>query len=354
MKNTVLRLNIGVALLLSMVFSWPLLAGEPVAEKSIFDLMNYREVLDLTLEADLATFKVDRQNTSSHPAKISFKDVSGEPQEWDLKIKLRGAFRRMKCTDVPPLKLNFKKSELEKAGLAKFDDLKLVPQCFADQAAAKESLLKEYLAYKLYNEMSGYSFRVQLVRITYVDITTGQKDKQWAFLIEDAAQLRARLHAEKMEDKYNLPVDSFHLSQARLMAVFEYLIGNGDWSFRNLKNVKFMRKKGKVIPVPYDFDFSGMVNAAYAIPNVSVGQTSVQERVFLGFENDPGLLHSTIYHVLGKQEKLEAIVLGFKPLSYSSRLEVLEYLRDFFESPEQIKMMDLTVVSESRENPSDR
>ena len=183
MKNTILRLNTGFALLLSLVFSGPVLAIEPIGEKSIFDLMNYQEVLDLTLEADLATFRTDRKNTSSHPAKVSFRDSSGELQEWDLKVKLRGAFRRMKCTDVPPLKLNFKKSELEKAGLAKFDDLKLVPQCFTGQAAAKESLLKEYLAYKLYNEMSDYSYRVQLVRITYVDVSTGQKDKQWAFLI---------------------------------------------------------------------------------------------------------------------------------------------------------------------------
>ena len=353
MRNTVLNLKFSVTLLLISLFSWPVSAGEPTVEKSIFDLMNYQEVLDLTLEADLATLKVDRQNTSSHPAKISFKDISGASQEWDLKIKLRGAFRRMKCTDIPPLKLNFKKSELEEAGLARFDDLKLVPQCFTDQAAAKETLLKEYLVYKLYNEVSDYSYRVQLVRITYVDKGSGEKDKQWAFLIEDTAQLRARVQAEKMKEQYNLPIDSFHLAQARLVGVFEYMIGNGDWSFSNVKNVNFLRKKGKIIPVPYDFDFSGIVNAHYAIPNSSVGQRALRERIYLGFENDPGLLHSTVYHVVGKRKRLEKVILDFKLLSYGSRLEVLSYLRSFFDAPEQIKMREWA-VNDTRENTADR
>lgn len=340
MKNLVMNFKSGLTLICATLISWSAIAVNPSGEKSIFDLMNYQEVLHLTLETDLSTLRANRQNISSHEAKISFKDVQGNEQRWDLKVELRGAFRRIKCTDVPPLKLNFKKSALKEAGLAKYDDLKLVPQCLSDQMAAKEALLKEYLAYKLYNEMSDYSFRVQLLRITYIDTATGEKDKQWAFLIEDTAQLRARLEADKMEDAFNLPVDSFHLSQARIVAVFEYMIGNADWSFNNVRNVKFLKKKGKVIPVPYDFDFSGMVNATYAVPNTNVGQMKIEDRVYLGFENDPGQLHSVVYHLAGKKEKIEKIVMDFKPLSYGSRLEVISYLESFFEAPEQIKMKE--------------
>ena len=319
-------------------------ATVPGVNQSIFDLMHHREVLELTLETDLTALRTNRRDESSHQAKIFFEDANGYGQEWNLKVKLRGAFRRVKCTNMPPLKLNFKKSDLQAVGLAKFDDLKLVPQCIADDREAKEALLREYLAYRLFNEVTDYSYRVQLVRITYKDTATGKKDKQWAFLIEDTAQLRNRLAAEKTEGKYNLPADSFHLSQARLVAAFEYMIGNADWGFDKIKNVKFLKKKGKVIPVPYDFDFSGLVNASYAVPNTNMGQASLKERIYLGFESDLAFLHGTLYYLVGKRQQLVDMVLSFKPLPYTARLEVVEYLNGFFDAPEDIRVGEWGVI----------
>lgn len=338
MKNLVLLFKPLSVSFLFLLLQTVVLANGEEGQKSIFDLMNHQEVLDLTLETDLTALKADRSDESSYEAKISFKDQDGKKQKWQLKVKLRGAFRRIKCSDVPPLKLNFKKSELEAMGLARYDDLKLVPQCIADDEQAKETLLKEYLAYKLYNDVSPYSFRVQLLRITYKDTATGEKDKQWAFLIEDAAQLRNRLDAEKIESTaFNLPVDSFHITQARTVAMFQYLIGNTDWGFKTGKNLKFLRKKGKLIAVPYDFDFSGLVNASYALPNTNVGQTKLGQRVYLGFEESATDFHGTTYHLLGKREKLEETVMQFKWLSYDDRMAIKAYLDGFFEAPEQVR-----------------
>ena len=347
MKNLVLHVKETTLTVLFSLFALACSANDPSFNKSIFDLMNHREVLELTLETDLAALKNNRQDESSHKAKISFKDAGGNNQQWDLKVKLRGAYRRVKCSDMPPLKLNFKKSDLEAAGLAPFDDLKLVPQCISDDENAKEVLLKEYLTYKLFNEVSGYSFRVQLLRITYKDTDTGKKEKQWAFLIEDAAQLRERLEGEKMEDQFNLPQDSFHLPQARLVSVFEYMIGNADWGFSTIKNIKFLKKKGKIVPIPYDFDFSGLVNAPYALPNRNVGQTTLGERIYLGFEDQTSELHSTIYQLVGKREELENVVMDFKPLHYDARLEVVAYLDTFFDNPEDIRTVVLVAQGET-------
>ena len=337
MKNLVFHVQGIAVIILFSLFSLTSFANDPSNDKSIFDLMNHEEILDLTLETDLTALKTNRQDESSYKATISFKDAWGQSQKWDLKVKQRGAFRRVKCSDVPPLRFNFRKSDLEAAGLAPFDDLKLVPQCINDQKEAREILLKEYLAYKLFNEVSDFSYRVQLLRITYKDTATGEKDKQWAFLIEDAAQLRYRVDAEKMDGSYNLPPDSFHLSQARLVAVFEYMIGNVDWGFKTIKNVKYFRKKGKIIPVPYDFDFSAVVAAPYAIPNKNVGQTSLDQRIYLGFAEESGDLHGTIYHLVGKRKAFEDLVMGFKPLSYESRFEMMAYLNSFFDNPEDIR-----------------
>jgi len=133
---------------------------------SIFDLMSHTEVLDLTIETNWRAFDGNRRSSTEYPATIHFKDQYGQPSNWLLKVRLRGNFRRMECADIPPLKLNFKKKALVAAGLAKFDDYKLVTHCITDKAAARALVLKEYLAYKLYNSLTENSFRVQLLNIT--------------------------------------------------------------------------------------------------------------------------------------------------------------------------------------------
>ncbi len=316
------------------------------AQQSIFDEMAHQEVVNLTIEADFEFLRNNPRSSDSHKAKLSFKDKEKNERNYDIKIKLRGAFRRVRCTDFPPMKLNFKKSTLEAEGLLPFDDFKLVTQCIADDPMAKSQLMKEYLAYKLYNELSDYSFRVQLLRITYMDVSTGKKEKQWAFLIEDTAELRHRMQAEKGEALFNLPADSFHINQARMVAVFQYMIGNSDWSFGTAKNLKYLKKKDKIIPVPYDFDFSGLVEASYANPNTNLGLTSLTERVYLGFSEDLDLLHGTVYYLIGHRAKFESIIMDFRHLSYDDKLKMIDYLNEFFEEPECFKKPEVVYIKE--------
>ena len=109
--------------------------------------------------------QIPKRNTEKHPAVFSFTDQSGAVQTWNIKVNLRGKFRRTRCENLAPLKLNFKKSELKAAGLAKFDDMKLVTHCMSSKSDAKALLQKEYLAYRLYNELTENSYRVQLLKI---------------------------------------------------------------------------------------------------------------------------------------------------------------------------------------------
>jgi hypothetical protein len=312
---------------------------------SIFDLMNHREVLKLTLEADFEKLKSDPTLKGYEPAFLTFKDASGLEQAWNLKVKLRGRFRRMNCTDIPPLKLNFKKSELAMAGLADFDDMKLVPQCVDDAELAADYLKREYLAYRMFNEISPYSYRVQLLRITYVDSGTGKRSKQWAFLIEDTAQLKERLHATSVENPYNLPAERFHLQATRLVSVFQYLIGNPDWNLSRAQNVKMLEVGGKVVPIPYDFDFSGLVNTNYAAPDPNLGLNYRRERVYLGFWEDVENLQTAIRVVKANKGSLEDLVEDFRFLSPESRIDIQGYLNSFFGNPQITKFAPEAVVS---------
>ena len=95
---------------------------------SIFDVMNYQEVVEVTLEGDFTTLSNNRRSGEAQAVTVSFVDVAGKAQLWNAKVTLRGHYRRMRCTAMPPMKLNFKKGALKEAGLAKFDDMKLVTQ----------------------------------------------------------------------------------------------------------------------------------------------------------------------------------------------------------------------------------
>ena len=315
-------------------------------QRSIFDLMQYKEVLDLTLETDFTQLNNNRRSDDSYKARITFKDEMGKKRVWDLKVKARGAFRRIHCSEMPPLKLNFKKSELSAAGLADFDDLKLVPYCMGTEDIAKDALFREYLIYKLFNAITDSSFRVQLLRITYKDTASGLKLQQWAFLIEDTAQLRNRIGAEKAEESnaFNLPAEHFESEFLRTVSVFQYMTGNADWSLSTGKNLKLLKKEGKIVAVPYDFDYTSLVNAPYFVPDSDFGMTSREQRVFLGFPEDIGSLQTATQKILGKRSEIEGIIKNFKLLSLASRKDMLAYLAGYFDNPDIMKTRERIVT----------
>ena len=320
------------------------------AQNSIFEVMSHKEVLSVTLKADFAAIDSSRRSDDKYKAELTFKDETGAVQTWNVNLKIRGKFRRLKC-EMAPLKINFKKKELKAAGLAKFDDMKLVTHCVSSKSAAKALLQKEYLAYKLYNELTEFSYRVQLLKINYVDVHTGKKTKHWAFLIEDTAEFRHRIDATaSVENYFNLSRDTFHDGLLKIAAVYQYMIGNSDWDIESGRNVKYIIKNGKVLPIPYDFDFSGLVDAPYAIPNPNFGITSVQNRIFLGFKNDVEKLKGTFAYFKTKRMDLINLVNQFYLLDEMNREKMIYYLDSFYTTLDEFRVgekIDLSTKAET-------
>lgn len=321
------------------------IASEPAPQESIFDLMNYKEVLQIELETDVENLQENRRFTDYQPASLRFKDATDEWQEWDLKVRIRGNYRRVHCSEMPPLKLNFKKSGLKAAGLSKHDDLKLVTHCIEDKQLAQDLLMREYLAYKMYNELTDNSFRVQLLKITYKDSKTGKKLKQWGFVIEDTAQLKDRIDAEACEKCLNSSLEDFDGDNAKLVAMYQYVVGNSDWDIRNGRNIKLLRQNDKIIAIPYDFDFTGVVNAPYAVANPNYQMKFVRDRIYLGFEELLAQMHNTLFYLEGKQEEMIRVVKRFKHLPYNSRADIIEYLEVYFDHMEDIQMAVRTPIT---------
>jgi len=304
--------------------------GDAAQQQSIFDVLSHKEVLEFTLETNVNDLKTNRKTEEYQTGFIRFSDADKIEQAWKVKVRPRGKFRRRNCA-MPPLKLKFKKAELATAGLAEFNDLKLVTHCSESKLEAKEWLAKEYIAYKLYNELTPNSFRVQMVKITYLDVPTGKKTKNWGFLIEDKKQVASRMGATiHKNDRFN--IENVDVEHEKLMTVYQYLIGNEDWDMAMVRNLKLMNKNGKLIPVPYDFDFSGLVNTNYAIPNTNYGLASITDRYYLGTIQPDNDISATLKFFKSKQKNLVKTIRNFKTLNFEGRATTTDYVQSFYQN----------------------
>jgi hypothetical protein len=253
--------------------------------QSIPELFTSDEVVEFVLASNFDRLKKDRSQESEEiPGQVVVRGAEGEAIEIPIQVRTRGRFRLQSriCPD-PPLRLNFPESEPYGTVFDGQDKLKLVTHC-RDSDRYEQNMLEEYLAYRIYNHLTDISFRVQLARITYMD-TSGENDpvERMAFLIEDEDAMAARLGGTMIEAPNSLPTD-FDLDQLSLFYVFQFMVGNVDWGTGTSHNVKIVHKDMGYHPVPYDFDWTGFVDAPYAAPNPLTIELhdNVRQRIYWG------------------------------------------------------------------------
>lgn len=304
-----------------------------IPSESIFSMFQYDAVVKVTIETDLDSLINYRKRNTYQPAKFIYKLPTGEKITRTMKVKPRGKYRRRVC-DFPTIKLNFSKKDLKADGMAKYDDYKVVTHCIADKKESKENVLREYLAYKLYNILSPNSYRVHYIEITYVDSKKQMSNlKRTGFLIEDTAELEDRVGGEIMTEP-RLPIDSFDLEQYNSVALFQYMIGNLDWRVTPFaKNAKVLKGKetGKYHVIPYDFDFSGLVGVSYMSVAAHLGQKDVRQRIFLGKIARQKDLTANFKYYQAKKTALLDCVDNFDLLSKASRKNIRKYIESFYE-----------------------
>lgn len=290
---------------------------------SLFDQWEAQNTTQIELHVNFDSLEVYRRKAESLPAV-----VIENGKTLDLEVTVRGRFRRRACV-MPPLKLQFKKDGLRAAGLTTDNDFKLVTHCTNDEAG-QDALLREQLTYELYNTISpAASFRTKLLTITYVNTADGSETTSYAILIEDTDELKGRLDTKNCKECYALPADQ--IRNAESFALFQYMIGNSDFSNRMTRNMKLMTNNdGTYTAVPYDFDFSGVVNAPYASGCDHLNETSVTDRTLI-WEYDTAPDFSDVTDTfLDLQEQLLDQVMSFDDLKMASKREITRYLKSFF------------------------
>lgn len=291
-------------------------------------------LVEVHLTTDIKSLRSSKKKPVWQAAQIemNFGDtlVIKEP----ITIQPRGMYRKENC-DIASLMLNFKSASAPL--LSKLKKLKLVGGCQSN-AASEDLLLKEYLVYKIYNTLSVMSFRVRLLRITYEDSRGKVKSyTQYAFLIEDVKDMADRNNCKEIKAK-KFATESMNRLHISFVSIFQYMIGNTDWAISNYHNIKLMvpltDTLGRPYPVPYDFDYCGLVDASYAIPDENLEIKSVRERYYRGYERTMDELEPIIAVFKEKKETIIQRINNFYLLKPYTRKTMVSYINEFYDKIE--------------------
>ena len=296
-------------------------------------------LLELTIRLDVGALISDRVEREEHEAELRANDSGSKTL--DVKLSVRGNTRaKTDLCDFPPISLNLKKKQVEGTLFAGQNKLKLVTHCKA-RAINQQYVLREYYVYKLYQLISPFSFQVRLCKISYID--TDQKydlEPQFGFLIEDIDDLAERNNMAEFDGKIGNQ-DACYREFLDRLTVFEFLIGNLDWSIPNRHNFKLIYGDDYPIPVavPYDFDFSGMVGTNYAQPPQDIDISTVKTRVFRGLCRPEGSYEKTIQYYLDIKPQIYELYKSSPYLDEKSINSAIKYLDSFYkiaENPKQV------------------
>lgn len=302
------------------------------------DLFYLDEPLHLTLKFNIKEFKKTKHKGEYHKAQMTCHVSDSFQVTHPVRVRARGEFRKNECL-MPPYWINIRYAGIEADSLRNVRKMKMVTRC-KPSPAHEDLILKEYLVYKIYNILTDISFNVRLVRLTYIDTGKTKKNvsEDWAFLIEPEELMARRLGARMIKND-KLSIRTVNPEMLDLMSLFHYMVGQGDFSVTGRHNLKILALASPppqgFIPVPYDFDYCGLVDAPYAIPNEDWGYTDVKERYFMGACR-PESTHLLTMHKLAEHRKeIEDLISDFEYMEERTKKNMLNYISSYFQETER-------------------
>jgi hypothetical protein len=277
----------------------------------------------------------ERPKDQESPGRFSYRGPDGTAVELDVQLRARGRYRHANC-DFPPLRLNFRRSQVEGTLFDGQNKLKMVVHC-KDTLRYAQSVLREYLAYRLLNALTDRSFQVRLLEVTYVDSDERRpRMVRSAFLIEDEGRLADRLGMQQL-NVFPDGVEDLKGEHLNLTSVFQYLIGNTDFSpilgsnNKCCHNTVLFGKEGlPLLAIPYDFDMSGFVYAPYAEPDEGLGIDNVRQRLYQGFCANNRHVDASVDRFLQARETLYALIADQQELEPTVRENLADYMDEFY------------------------
>ena len=278
-------------------------------------LFSSDEVIRLTIKGPVPEIARKKSRTR-HPATLT---VAGTNEALPVTLSARGLTRlKPEICQFPPMWVGFASPPPMQSIFAGQKSLKLVTHCRGAESFQQHVLL-EYAAYKMFNALTPASFRVRLATIDWVDergrpITTRQ-----GFFIEDVDDVARRNGMQDADLPARIQTSALNHSYAARYALFMHMIANHDWSMRAgpqgeecCHNTRLIAPARGVaagaVPVPYDFDYSGLVDAPYAEPPDLLKISNVRQRQYRGYcEHNNAVLAAAVQYRASRPAILAAL-----------------------------------------------
>jgi len=317
----------------AIVFSlaWMLPIACLAQSSGLTPLFQEEKPLAIKLKVSLKKIRKETNDTIFFATSLHYKD--SEKVSWDsipIRIRARGQFRRENCYFVP-MRIKMKKADTKGTVFEGNKSLKLVLPCNTAKTA-NGLIVREYMCYQLYEPATPYIFNTRLLNITLEDVDKKKTTHQLlGFFIEDDDVVADRFHGKEI-DSTNFHPLALHDTTSVRHDLFEFWISNTDWSSTFYHNVKIIQNaSGSYIPLPYDFDMSGFVNAPYAKGTPELGTTDSQTRVYRGFCRSEPLVQHVRQEYITLEPKMNEIISQYQ--SYFDEREfasLKKYSDEFF------------------------
>lgn len=299
-------------------------------KKEIDGIFSRNNILNLTLQMNLDEVLTDiKDDRKYHEAVLIW-----EQQKIKVKVRTRGNFRRdPEICNFPPLHIQFDSISALKTPFARQKRLALVTHCQKNDPDYEQITLEEYGIYKTYNLLTDKSMQVRLLNIKYQDTKNPNYfSEKKAFFIENIQAMAERIGGKVVEEKDTIrhqDCNSFLMAQA---AVFEFMVGNTDWSISNKHNVIILKQDQKpAIPIIYDFDFSGLIDAPYASPTPELELKSLKERLYRGFCQSDAELNWVLDKFKNKQTQIDSLWEKLPEHQTVRKQKAKKYISDFYQ-----------------------
>ncbi|MGB0376091.1 MAG: hypothetical protein ACPGC5_02725 [Flavobacteriaceae bacterium] len=331
-------------LLLTLILGFVCLMGTKATAQNFFDStetvaiqLNYSNK-ELARKTNDTTF-IETNMVYAH---------EGSQKSIPVRLRARGNFRRSRCY-FPPVKMKIYKDDAKGTLFEGQKNMKLVLPCLLEKGN-QDNILKEYLGYKIYETVSDHHFRTRPVDIDFKEQKKKKEvvHKLRGFLIEDDKKV-AKRGGGKVFERYIHPL-AMDADASITNALFQYMIGNTDFSVAYQHNGKLLYVDSKIIPLPYDFDMSGLVNPSYAVVNPTLGISDVRDRKYRGFKRDISDMEKVRQKYLSQKSNIMGIVDSFKDDFENSATfeDTREFVNSFFSILESDQEFKAQIIDQMR------
>ncbi len=312
-------------------------------------LFDSQDILSINMSFSVKKLKANTNDSTYMDSFLSYTNSDGMQDTLEVELRARGNFRKANCY-YPPVRMRLKKKEGKGNMFDGSRNLKIVFPCQTGKNA-DTYIVKEFLCYKLYEQVSVYTFQTRMIRVNFVneDDKKGESEELLGFLIEDDDKVADRFDGEILENKRIIGT-VLEDSAAIRHDLFQYMIGNTDWSSMYQHNMKILKLDEKtVVPLAYDFDMTGMVLPPYAQVSNLVDIESVSERLYRGFCRDEAMMMAIRDEFLEKETILFAEIAQLDPLVPGYEMKFMNnYLKEFYEILKDDKRFDFNIMSACR------